>query len=284
MIGICALGGIGLAGLCLRCAGGGGESQRRASLSLPWQRRSSSRRPRSSAAMRAGGGRRRTAGAALPEDAEDDDEDRGEQQPDGEQARQQAHSVAMPVDDVCRCSRHRRLTFRHALSGSCAIRLSSSPSAGKTFSMTACGSSRSRAATVPARRRRRLLAEHLRAGGAEVIEVREPGWHARGRARARDRLAGHRSAGRPHRGAALRRRPRAARRGRHRTCARTRCDRNRRPLRRQLDRLPGRRRVGAEAGAGPSTTSAPAACRCGVLARRECQQAAARPQRRPRRA
>ena len=76
------------------------------------------------------------------------------QQSDGDEATHETHRVAVPVHDVSGGGRHVRLTFRHAQSSSCAVRLSSSSSAGKTLSMTACDSSCSRAPTAPARRRR----------------------------------------------------------------------------------------------------------------------------------
>ena len=64
--------------------------------------------------------------------------------------------------------------------------------------------------------------------------------HPDGRERARDRPGGHRAGRRAGRGAALRRSPRPARRGRGRAGAAARRDRDRRPLRREFARLPGR--------------------------------------------
>ena len=63
--------------------------------------------------------------------------------------------MSVAIDDVCGGGRHVKLTFRRARSSSCAVRVSSCPSAGMTLSMPACGSSRSKAPTVLARRRRR---------------------------------------------------------------------------------------------------------------------------------
>ena len=83
--------------------------------------------------------------------------------------------MAVPVHDVSGGGRHGRLTFRHALSGSCAVRLSSFHRQGRpqhdSLRFIAFEGADGAGKTTQAR----LLAEHLRAQGAEVVEVREPG-------------------------------------------------------------------------------------------------------------
>ena len=119
----------------------------------------------------------------------------------------------------------------------------------------------------------RLLAEVLEQRGREVVVTRQPGGTAARRADPRAR-APRRPRRCPRRGAALRRRQGAPRRPAHHAGARARQRRHHRPLRRQLDRLPGRRprprrrRDHARCSTGRSAVCCPTSPSCSTSRRR----------------